>query len=346
MSVIQYFNHQKPFKLESGVVLPGFSLAYHTYGNMNRDASNVVWVFHALTANSNMLDWWQSLFADDSPIHPDEYFLICVNMPGSCYGSTGPLSINPESTQPWYHSFPLITIQDMVGMYEILRLSLGIEQIYLGVGGSMGGMQALQWAVLQPQLFQHLYLIATNAQHSAWGIAFNAAQRMAIEADSSWKEANELAGYKGLRTARAIAMISYRNYHPFKESQSDKVAKYTDFKAESYIKYQGEKLAQRFNAFSYVALSRSMDAHHVGRGYASTMEALARIRSKTMVTGIESDILFPVEEQLQLAHGIKQATFKLIDSPFGHDGFLIETEQLKEQLKELLNTQNKFALAT
>ncbi len=336
MTLLTY-THTQPFLLESKEVLPGFELGYQTFGRLNADKSNVIWVFHALTGNTNVADWWAGIFGAGKALDPEYYFMVCVNMPGSCYGSIGPLSTNPESGKPYYHSFPLITPRDMAGMYQLLCNKLGIQKIVLGIGGSMGGMQLLEWSILKPGLFTNQVLIATNAQHSPWGIAFNAAQRMAIEADQTWANKQEDAGIKGMQAARAIAMLSYRNYHPFLQSQHESNPNKIDgFKAESYQYYQGEKLSLRFNAFSYYALSKSMDAHHVGRNRKSLEQALSSIRANSLVIGIESDVLFPMEEQLLLSRLIPNASFKLIDSPYGHDGFLIEFEQLNQLVEEFM----------
>lgn len=325
------FKYGGVFGLESGETLPGFHLEYQTFGSLNADKSNVVWIFHALTANSNPLDWWEGLVGYGKLIDPGEHFIVCVNMPGSCYGSISPLSVDPRTSKPYYHRFPLVTPRDMAAMYDLLRIHMEIDRIHLALGGSMGGMQLLEWAIQQPLLFGHVVLIATNAKHSPWGIAFNAAQRMAIEADSTWKDEQAHAGLAGMKAARAVAMLSYRNYHPFLQTQGETDRnKRDDFKAESYQRYQADKLAGRFNAFSYYVLSRSMDAHNVGRNRGSVEEALALIRARTVVVGIESDLLFPVEEQLHLHRHIPGAQFRLIDSPYGHDGFLIECGQLHD----------------
>lgn len=332
------FSFSGDFELEVGETLTGFDLSYQTFGKLNIDKSNVVWIFHALTANCNPLDWWSGLVGRNKFITPDNYFIVCVNMPGSFYGSINPLSINNKTGKPFYHQFPLITIRDMANMYELLRTHLGIDQIYMGIGGSMGGMQLLEWSIINPKLFKQVVLIATNAKHSSWGIAFNATQRMAIEADVTWQQQLPDAGKNGLKAARAIAMLSYRNYYPFEYSQRETDDnKLIGFKSESYQYYQGQKLADRFNAFCYFALSRSMDSHNVGRGRTSTEKALQKIKSKALVIGIESDLLFPIEEQIYLSQYIPNAVFKLIDSPYGHDGFLIEFEQLEKIIDEFLS---------
>jgi len=332
---VKKFYAKKSIKLESGIILPDIELAYQSWGELNENKNNVVWIFHALTANANAADWWHGLVGYKKIFDPEQYFIICVNMPGSCYGSINALSINRETQRPYYGSFPLITPRDMIRMYDELRVNLGIQSIAIGIGGSMGGMQALEWSIEQPQLIKQLVLIATNAKHSAWGIAFNTAQRMAIEADQTWLQETEYAAINGLRAARAIAMLSYRNYYPFKETQGEmNEDKINNFKASSYQYYQGEKLVLRFNAYAYYSLSKSMDAHNVGRNRGGLVQALQLIKARTMVIAIESDILFPPEEQLYLAHNIPNAQFKLIDSPYGHDGFLIEYKEIEELLKQ------------
>jgi len=186
--MLKIFEHHEAFELESGRILPGFHLAYTTLGKINEKKDNVIWIFHALTADSNPADWWQGLVGEGQLFNPAEHFIVCVNMPGSCYGSIHPLDTDPEMNEAYYHNFPLFTIRDMVKAYVHLRKFLAIEKIYIGLGGSMGGQQLLEWAVTEPHLFDHIIPIATNAVHSPWAIAFNASQRMCIGADTSWKE--------------------------------------------------------------------------------------------------------------------------------------------------------------
>lgn len=229
----------------------------------------------------------------------------------------------------------------MVRSYQHLRKFLGIEKIHTGIGGSMGGQQVLEWAIEQPDLFQHIFPVATNAAHSAWGIAFNASQRMAIEADSTWREKKSDAGIEGMKVARSIALISYRHYETYSRSQSHiENDLLSNYKSESYQRYQGEKLARRFNAFSYYKLSQGMDAHNVGRGRKSVEDALKKIKAKTLVIGIETDILFPLVEQQFLADKIPGAAFKAIHSHYGHDGFLLEFDQIERIIREFLQHGN------
>ena len=335
------FYHKHPFELESGIVLPEFHLAYNTWGTLNEEQNNVVWVFHALTANSDAEDWWNGLIGRDKFFSAKDYFIVCVNMPGSCYGSLSPLNVDPRSGEIFYHSFPAFTTRDMIRAYQKLREQLGVQKIFAGIGGSMGGQQLLEWAIEEPELFEHIIPIATNAKHSPWGIAFNATQRFCIEQDPTWKEKQPTAGMEGMKTARAIALLSYRNYtaytatqdgwHTEKNNSNESLSK-----AETYQKYQGEKLAKRFNAFSYYALSKSMDLHDVGRDRGGIKAALQNIEAKTLVVSISSDILFPPTEQQELADLIPGAKLKMIDSAYGHDGFLLEFEKLTALLQDFL----------
>ena len=335
--MISVFNFDKPFQLESGVILPGYHLTYTTHGRLNETKDNVVWIFHALTANSDPIEWWDGLTGDEKLFDPSKYFIVCVNMPDSCYGSFGPLDINPETKVPYFQPFPLFTTRDMIKAYQPLRISLGIEKIHIGIGGSMGGQQLLEWAIEEPELFEHIVPLATNAFHSPWGIAFNASQRFCIETDSTWKEKNEKAGLEGMKVARGLALISYRHYETYWNTQSEETAdKFDNFKSESYQRYQGEKLGRRFNAFSYYFLSRSMDSHNVGRGRESVEAALKKIRAKTIVIGITTDILFPLREQQFLADVIPDAQFRSIHSSYGHDGFLLEYEKIENVIIDFI----------
>ena len=327
------FRSDKNFILESGRQLPGLILAYTTHGKLNEEKDNVVWIFHALTANSDATEWWPGLVGEGKLFDPAHYFIVCVNMPGSCYGSTGPLDVDPGCHEPYYHNFPFFTTRDMVKAYQPLRKFLGIRKIHVGIGGSMGGQQLLEWAVEEPELFEFIFPIATNAVHSAWGVAFNESQRMSIECDVTWKEKNETAGINGMKVARGIALISYRNYITYNASQSEvDNEKIEDFKTSSYQRYQGEKLAKRFNAFSYYFLSQGMDSHNLGRGRESVEKALQQIKANTLVIGITTDILFPVADQQFIADNVLGAQLKTIHSNYGHDGFLLEFEQIEKSI--------------
>ena len=332
------FKHNQPFLLENGVTLPGLEIAYATFGNLNETNDNVIWVCHALTANADPTDWWKGLVGKDCLINPAKYFIVGANIIGSCYGSTGPLSLDPSTEQPYYSTFPQVTIRDMVASHILLRKHLGIESIHLLMGGSMGGYQVIEWALMEPTVIQKMFLIATSPSESAWGVAVHTAQRLAIEADNSWRDMRADAGVKGLKAARAIGMLTYRNYATFQEKQTDEdPEKIDNFKASAYLNYQGDKLVKRFNAYSYWLLTKSMDSHHLGRGRGGNLiEVLHSILQPTLIIGINSDILCPLDEQQFMADHLPNAELVAIDSTYGHDGFIIETQQIAEILKNFL----------
>ena len=338
---MKIFHHTDSFSLESGAVLPGYHLAYTTHGCLNPAGDNVIWIFHALTANSDPAEWWPGLVGRGRLFDPSRHFIVCVNMPGSCYGSIGPLEPVPGNGRPYYHTFPFFTPRDMIRAYQPLQKFLGIRKIHIGIGGSMGGQQLLEWAIEEPELFDTIVPIATNGQHSSWGIAWNTAQRMAIEADPSFREERADGGLAGMRAARAMALLSYRQYDAYKLLQPRlenflKENSPGEVSAASYQRYQGEKLVRRFNAFSYYSLSLSMDSHDLGRGRGGLEAALKKIRSKALVVGIGTDILFPVSEQQLLASLIPGAAYRQISSLYGHDGFLLEFVQIETLIQELL----------
>jgi homoserine O-acetyltransferase len=260
--------------------------------------------------------------------NPNEYFIICANVIGSHYGSTGPLSVNPDTGSPYYHNFPEITVRDIINSLNFLREHLQIKKINLLIGGSLGGQQALEWSISNSNIIENLILIATNAQHSPWGIAFNESQRLAITADRTWYNNSPDAGAKGLKAARSIALLSYRNYNTYLHTQKDEDDKIENFKAVSYQNYQGKKIVNRFNAFSYWYLSKVMDSHNVGRNRGGISNALSIVKAKTLIIAINSDLIFPVIESEILHKGITGSKLEIIDSLYGHDGFLIETEIL------------------
>lgn len=336
---VQIFHYRQPFLLELGNALPELTIAYHTWGQLNERGDNVIWICHALTANSNAKEWWPNLIGKSLAFDTERYFVVCANILGSCYGTTGPGSLNPETGLPYYHTFPFITIRDMVRAHDLLRQQLGINGIHLLAGGSMGGYQALEWAVMDPNLISHLFVLTTSAKESAWGIAIHSAQRMAIETDSTWKEENPAAGSEGLKVARAIGMLTYRSYESFVNTQTDgNSEKVDDFMATSYIKYQGEKLAARFTAYSYWYLSKALDSHNLSRGRGRMVAVLNGIRPRTLVMGISSDLLCPVRELAFLAQHIRGAKLVTIESLYGHDGFLVETEAISHHLGAWLDS--------
>ncbi|WP_347158161.1 homoserine O-acetyltransferase family protein [Pontibacter chitinilyticus] len=340
------FHYPQEFELESGAVLPGLQLAYTTFGQLSPKRDNIVWVCHALTGSSDFTDWWAGLFGEGKLYDPSRWLIVCANTLGGCYGSTGPLSINPRSKQPYFHDFPAFTNRDVVGAFDLLRKELGFSQVHTLIGGSLGGQQALEWAIQQPTVFQRLVHVASNARHSAWGIAFNETQRMAIRQDPSWAGNTEQAGLDGLKTARAVAMLSYRHYNTYQETQQEPGNSITDdFRAATYQVYQGEKLAQRFNAYTYWLLSKAMDSHHVGRNRGGLRQALAHLQARCLFVGVDTDILFPVEEQRYLHEQVRGSAFAILTSNYGHDGFLVEVDQLTNAISQFYEEVESEALA-
>ncbi len=334
----QIYHYKETFTLENGATLPEVHIAYHTYGTLNKEKSNVIWICHALTASSDAAGWWKGMIGSHAAFDTEKYFIVCANILGSCYGTTGPLSTDPDSGQPFYSSFPDITIRDMCHVHILLRKHLDIDKIFLLAGGSMGGYQVLEWAVTEPEVIEHIFLLATGAKESAWGIAIHTAQRLAIEADCTFGTLSPQAGAKGMKAARGMGMVIYRNYDLINKHQTDEDINKTDhFKASSYINYQGGKLVDRFNAYSYWKLAKAMDTHNIARTRAqSTEEVLASIRQPALLIGISSDVLCPVAEQKHIARHLPSCTYHEIDSEYGHDGFLIEIEAIGKYLNEWL----------
>ena len=324
--------HHGAFCLESGTELPQLDIAYHTYGTLNASRDNVIWVCHALTANSDVADWWPHTVEEGRFLDPARHFIICANILGSHYGTTGPLSINPVTGAPSYGNFPSFTIRDMVAAHQVLAEALGIGRIKALIGSSVGGFQAVEWAVMEPQRFDKLVLIATAAKASPWTIAIDETQRMAIMADPTYGEPRADAGMKGMAAARAIGLLTYRGSLGYNLTQQDKEEAPAIHRASTYQQYQGEKLCRRYNAYSYVAILDAFDTHDVGRGRRGLEQELASIQADTVLVGITSDIIFTPTEMRELQRQIPASRYYEIDSPFGHDGFLVEHEQLNEIL--------------
>ncbi|HEX7845599.1 MAG TPA: alpha/beta fold hydrolase, partial [Chitinophagaceae bacterium] len=258
-------------------------------------------------------------------------------------------SVNPATNEPYYYDLPVFSIRDMIRTYQQLKDHLGIRKVLVGLGGSTGGMQLLEWAIEEPELFEHIVPIATNALLSAWGVAFNASQRMAIEADGTWLEKRQDAGQKGLATAHSIALLSYRHYNGYDITQPrDKafvsLTDNVEYAADNYQRYQGLKLVNRFNAACYYRLTQSMDSHDVGRNRGGVINALKKVISRTLVIGIESDVLYPISEQQFLQQHIRGAELLSIASDFGHDGFLLEYEKIETALKKYIEEKSSHHL--
>jgi homoserine O-acetyltransferase len=339
---IETYKYTQTFELESGKQLQELEIGFHTYGRLNKAKDNVVWICHALTANSDVFDWWKGIVGTGSIFNPEEHFIVCANILGSPYGTSNPLSVDPATGQPYLQSFPQFTIRDIVNAHRLLADELGIGQIHILIGGSLGGQQAIEWGIMEPERIKNLILIATNARHSPWGIAFNESQRLALTADPTFYDNNVDGGQKGLKAARTIALLSYRTYKTYGITQQEDEDNKTDnFKASTYQDYQGQKLVNRFNAHSYWHLTKTMDSHNVGRNRHGVEKALSLIKARTLVIGITSDVLFPIEEQQYLFRHIPKSAFAQLDSFYGHDGFLIETEFLTNIITSFFKTDVK-----
>lgn len=323
---------RKPFVTEAGVRFEQAPVAYKTWGRLNRTRDNVVVICHALTGNVHADEWFPGLFEEDGPIDPDEHFVICINVPGSCYGSLGPLSDNPETGRPWRSSFPEITIRDMVHFQQLLLDQLEIAGVETILGGSMGGMQALEFMIMDSRI-QSAIPMAMGMAHTPWAIGISHVQRQAIFQDPNWNNgeySNEAPPDQGLSTARMIAMITYRAPEDYEKKFGRRFQPGSDlYQVESYLNYQGEKLTRRFDANSYIALTRAMDRHDITRGRGKAVEVLSKIEIPVLVVGIDTDLLYPVHEQKELARLLPNGSFAEIHSIHGHDAFLIEFDQLK-----------------
>ncbi|MDQ3016907.1 MAG: homoserine O-acetyltransferase [Bacteroidota bacterium] len=328
ISGLQFYHSVQPFPLEQGGELSELTIAYHTYGEINSKRDNVIWVCHALTANSNVADWWGNLFGEGKILDPSRYFIVCANVVGSCYGTTGPRSKNTKTNQPYGMEWPLVTIRDWVKAHDLLRTHLGVEEINLCLGGSCGGHQVLEFALLIPERIKHLGLLVTSARETSWAIAGHEAQRLAMEADASLIENTDIAGEAGMKAARGMALLGYRTFESYVQSQTDNADVLMDLKASTYIRHQGDKLVKRFYAHCYYHLTRSLDSHHLGRSRGSLEEVLGTLTMKSTIVGIDSDRLIPLSEQAFLNKYISNSSFHIIPSLYGHDGFLIEGEEI------------------
>jgi homoserine O-acetyltransferase len=334
-----FYESHDPLKLELGGELPGVKVAYRTWGQLNASKSNVILVCHALTGNADADVWWSGMFGQGLAFDQMRDFIVCSNVLGSCYGSTGPLSINPITGRHFGPDFPSITIRDMVAVQRLLLQSLGIEKIKLVVGASLGGMQVLEWGALYPEMARALMPMGISGRHSAWCIAQSEAQRQAIAADPEWREGwydPEVQPRKGLAAARMMAMCSYRCFENFQQRFGREQRENGLFEVESYLHHQGDKLVERFDANTYVTLTRAMDMHDLGRGRASYEAVLGSMTMPVEILSIDSDILYPKEEQEELARLVPGSRLLFLDEPYGHDAFLIDTETVSRMVCEFM----------
>ncbi|WP_190036439.1 homoserine O-acetyltransferase MetX [Streptomyces fructofermentans] len=349
---------QEPLPLEAGGELPAVRLAFETWGRLAADGSNAVLVLHALTGDSHVAGpaepghptpgWWNGLVGAGRALDTDRWFVVAPNVLGGCQGSTGPSSPRPDGRH-WGGSFPTLTQRDQVAAEAGLADALGIDRWALVIGGSMGGMRALEWAVSRPERTRALLLLATTAAASAEHIAWANIQLHAIRADPHWQggdyHATGLGPHTGLGLARRLAHVTYRS-EPELQARFGRAPQGSEdpwnqgrYQVESYLDHHAAKLVRRFDAGSYVVLANAMNAHDIGRDRGGTRTALRRVTARTLVAGVGSDRLYPLSQQAELAAGIRTADrLRVIESPYGHDGFLIEVEQVSALVRELVAT--------
>ncbi|MCX2726492.1 homoserine O-acetyltransferase [Thermomicrobium sp. 4228-Ro] len=342
---------EQPFVTEHGDILPVVDIAYETWGTLSPTRDNVVLICHALTGSSHVashapddqLGWWEPMVGPGRFIDTDRHFVICANVLGSCYGSTGPRSIDPRTGRRYNLRFPLITIRDIVRSQALLLDQLGIERIYAVIGGSLGGMQVLEWAAMYPDRVERIVPIAVGGQFSDQGIAYNEVQRRAIMLDPAWRNGEYEDGegpQRGLAIARMLGVITYQSDElmtaRFERRTEARYTAWPEFlgryDVEGYLHYQGDKLVRRFDANCYLYLTRAMDSHDLGRGRGGYPAGLALIRARTLCIGIRSDILFWPSQVRQLADDLRafgtDAQYWELDSPNGHDAFLKDFDQI------------------
>ncbi|MBX9992514.1 homoserine O-acetyltransferase MetX [Phreatobacter oligotrophus] len=351
---VAHFGADEPLVLDAGISLAPFQIAYRTYGTLNAERSNAILVCHALTGDQHVASqnpvtgksgWWDIMIGPGKPIDTDRYFVICTNVLGGCMGTTGPASTDPATGQPYGLSLPLITIPDMVRAQAMLVKRLGIDTLFSVVGGSMGGMQVLQWAAQYRDAVFSAMPIATAARHSAQNIAFHEVGRQAIMADPEWRGGRYLAeGTRpsaGLAVARMAAHITYlsdaalhRKFgRRFQDRDAPTFSFDADFQVESYLRYQGEAFVERFDANSYLYVTRAMDYFDIAADHGGSLaRAFAGTRTRFCVVSFTSDWLFPTADSRQVVHALNAAgasvSFAEITSDKGHDAFLLDEPEL------------------
>jgi len=350
-----------PLELDLGGRLERVAVAYEEYGRPNAAGDNTVLVCHALTGSAHAagvgerdgeLGWWDPLIGPGRAIDTDRFHVVCSNVLGGCYGTTGPSSLDPATGRPYATRFPRYTVRDMVAVQKRLLDRLGVRSLRAVVGGSMGGMQVLEWAASFPEMVRSIVPIGVGARHSAWAIGLNEVARRAITSDPAWRGGDYRPDEQpaaGLGLARAVAMLSYRAHGSvearFGRERFDNGARPTPgapesfcsgFQIASYLAYQGEKLVRRFDANTYLYLTLAMDEHDVGAGRGGAEAALGRLEMPALVVGIDTDVLYPEGEVRELAAMLPNATYARIASPHGHDAFLIEFDQVSRLLTRFL----------
>lgn len=327
----RYLALGEPFRLEAGQKLDGVVIAYRTWGDSSNAADNAILICHALTGSADVEAWWPNVIGAGRAFDPDRDYIVCANILGSCYGTTGPVSTALGMDRPYRADFPRISVRDMVRLQRVLLDELGVETLELVTGPSLGGMQALEWAAMYPERVRSVVPIGVGGRHSAWCIGISEAQRAAIEADPNWNGgyySDEAPPSKGLSAARMMAVCTYRSWHSFEQRFGRERRSEDLYEVQSYLRHQGHKINDRFDANTYVTLTHAMHTHDLGRARGDYRDVLAGIRQPVLVVSVSTDALYPPQEQFELAEMLPNASYELLECPHGHDGFLIETDAL------------------
>ncbi len=332
----QFLRLDEPVELENGGVLEDVVVAYQTWGEIENAETRAVLVCHALTGSADVDAWWPGLIGEGCAFDPAEDFIICANILGSCYGTTGPATLKPGSTERYRADFPRISVRDMVEVQRALLDALGVERIDVVTGPSLGGMQALEWATMHPGRVGSVVPIGVGGRHSAWCIGISEAQRAAIAADLNWKDgyySDDALPERGLSAARMMAVCTYRSWESFDERFGRDVGE-RGYEVQSYLRHQGTKINDRFDANTYVTLTHAMHTHDLARGRGDYPQVLESIAQPTLVVSVSTDTLYPPREQALLAKHLPNAQYVTLESAHGHDGFLIETGLLGSMIRE------------
>ncbi len=324
-----------PFVLENGARLEELQIAYRTWGKLDNAAENAILICHALTGSADVEAWWPDIIGEGKTFDPGHDFIICANILGSCYGTTGPASLKPCGSVRYRADFPRISVRDMVEVQRLLLDHLGVRNIELVTGPSLGGMQALEWAASYPDRIGSVVPIGVGGRHSAWCIGVSEAQRAAIAADPNWQGgyySDEAPPEKGLAAARMMAVCTYRSFESFEARFGREQRNDEQYQVQSYLRHQGRKINQRFDANTYVTLTHAMHSHDLARGRGTYPDALSQIRQPTLVVSVSTDALYPPAEQRVLAEHLPGARYEVLECDHGHDGFLIETEALGDMI--------------
>lgn len=327
----RFFEGPARVVLESGQSLEDVRIAYRTWGDARNAADSAVLICHALTGSADVDAWWPGIIGEGRAFDPRRDFIVCSNILGSCYGTTGPVSRRPGSRERYRAAFPRITVRDMVRVQRLLLDHLDVQRLAVVTGPSLGGMQALEWAALYPERVDSIVPIGVGGRHSAWCIAMSEAQRSAIYADPNWANGHypdDATPDQGLAAARMMAVCSYRSWASFERRFGRARRDDGEFEMQGYLRHQGRKINERFDANTYVRLTQAMNDYDLSRGRGEYPAALSCIRQPALVVSIGSDGLYPPQEQRLLADALPNACYEVLDSQEGHDGFLIESAEL------------------